>query len=357
MMLRTFISTYMDENKKSRYIRIMGVNLLKETSTMRKSRIELAPLNLWFRSKPSLCFRTIVDYILEKNGSSSEIIIFNSNVGETYLLMFYVREIIQNLRLNNCLFVFNSYAKMILFKKYYPDLKATYISIPPLFNDYVKANEYSYKSRRVILPFSTKYFQKVEKSIRKQGMHYYGLLKRHINLSHKPDISIINKNVNINSNIEKYFKFLGRNYIILCPESNSCMPLNYKFWVDIAGKFINMGLEIYCNSGNIKFLGNGMHNFLLSMCELQALAVNSKAIVGIRSGIFETLVPYGSEFHAIYTSFPRRGHYKYMYSRDVIKGFSLKKLDINLGKKFFEYDYNDFTNTSELIDKIVDNMQ
>lgn len=357
MLHKAFLSSYFDANNECKYLSAFGVNILVEKTTMQNNEIHVAPIDHWFRSKPRLSFTTTLDYIIKKYPKFSQICLFNSNIGETFLLMLHAEEFVKKRGLDNCIFVFNNDGKRRLFNRYYPKLDACSLKLSPYINDYIKKNEFMYKNIRIYSPFYTTYFKNVEKRICRKGEHFYEILKRANKLNQVPNLArILNLPDRPSEKFTEYARLLGKDFILLCPESNSCKTLPTKFWTSLIKLFRKQGYSVYCNSANPAFPRHGAYNFPISLSEIQEMAENAKAIIGLRSGIFDLMMPFGKNFYAIYTPFPRRGFYKFMSSHNVLQGFSLKKLKFDNNKTIHEYDYNLFSSADELQLCIIDSI-
>ena len=88
-------------------------------------------------------------------------------------------------------------------------------------------------------------------------------------------------------------KLNSDNFVILAPEANNTFRLPAQFWNKIVQNFLNMGVDVFLNSINENNYISGCKSlpYPLSYSESFELASRAKAIISLRSGFAETVLP------------------------------------------------------------------
>ena len=108
--------------------------------------------------------------------------------------------------------------------------------------------------------------------------------------------SLAIKTNNINLNLD--------NFVFLAPEANTFFKPPSEFWSNVSQKFNKLGLDVFLNSINDNHFIKGCKALPepLSYSESFVLASKAKAIVSLRSGFTETLLPTETPSIVIFTA-------------------------------------------------------
>lgn len=265
-------------------------------------------------------------YLKQIKYDYDDIYLLNSNSGELYLFFAFIcRSFLEKNNSKKPLFIATKKYHVDLLKMYYPD--ANYIFINNT-NFKTQSNKWTKNGHNIYLIFSGNYFEKVEFEIKnnKSGFtHYLDNILLNLNLKKedckfiKPQISekIINS---VNQKIQQ-LQLKDDNFIILAPEAITCEKLPLNFWNNLAQNLKELGFDLYVNITNSKNIIEGCKHSDLNLQEIFYLAQKAKAIISLRSGLSEFLVPTETPNISIYTNFKKKA----ISVDKILSGFSIKK--------------------------------
>ena len=289
------------------------------------------------------------------NFDYDDVYILHSNSGEIYLFFAYLaKAFLKKNNSQNPLFIATRRYHIDILKLYYPEAK--YIFIPKLRfktqSDIWKMAEHTF-----YILFSENHFRKVEENIKIQEnghVHYFKSMLKTLNLTEKDfckpevfnDIDLENK---LNKKINK-INLKTDNFVILAPEAVTCSVLPKIFWVKLVQKLNQY--EIYLNITNKNNNISGCKTLDLNYREVYLLAKKAKAVISLRSGLSEFLLPTAIPNIVIYTKFKKR--VKNAFSVDKgIEGFSMSKIPFVDSTKICEINADNFKDEDTLLDEIV----
>lgn len=337
-------------------IKFLGVEIIK--------RIEDGDNCFWYCSGKLIRKISAVDvfkskYIKYFNKKYDDIYILTANSGETFLFLTYIWELLTREK--------NSRMPLIVAtKKYHIDLINMICSKVPYI--YIKAMDMNIKNFsftvdkfRIFSIFPHEYFLGIEVDIKDNVagkvnyftsmLKYFGynesdLIVNSVNVPNESEKSMLNKIKSLNLDLSKF--------IFIAPEAITCELLDNSFWKILIEDFKNLGFDIFVNLVDTKF-NIGLDNYKtcsLSVSEAFALAKRAKKIVTLRSGFSELLVQAGVPIDILYNKFRNRRCFNDMSVKQVMEGFSLKKLPMLTNRCISEYEYN-ISDQSSLIKEIV----
>lgn len=263
-----------------------------------------------------------------------DIYILNSNIGELYLFAAYLlKSFLKKNNSNKPLFIATKKYHIDIISIYFPDAKFIYIK--DKIRDIKKNATFNIKNHKVFLIFDFSHFARVCQEIRDNEIgatHYFNDIINTLGLTGndclKPSPNISKATI---SNATKKIKETNLNlnkFIILMPEALSCTSISTEVWLDIAKKLINKGYDIYfniVNEENKKVFSE--YKFAdLNIQELFYLASFSKAIISLRSGLTEFLLPTGIPNITIYSQFKNRNIFKGITLEKIMASFSMQKI-------------------------------
>ena len=283
--------------------------------------------------------------------------ILNSNSGESSLFLAYLaKAYIRKNNSENPLFVATKKYHTDILKMYLP--KTKYIYVKNLkFNTQNTVLESN--GHKFYIEFSDKHFNNIEKSVKEQStgsVHYFDCMLKTLDLKQE-DISKP-KPVKDSTVYEEYrkkfyaMKLREDNFVILAPEAFTLRELSHEFWSSLAKEIKKRNIDIYLNITDKGHYIEDCKTSELSYAELYCLAENAKAVISLRSGLSEFLLPTGIPNIAIYTEF--RNHSTNTFSIDKgIAGFSMLKIPFVNKKNIKELNVNKFKSEKALLSEIL----
>ncbi|MBQ7286716.1 MAG: hypothetical protein IJW73_03040 [Candidatus Gastranaerophilales bacterium] len=284
-----------------------------------------------------------------------DIYILNSNSGEMFLFFAYLaKNFLEKNSSKNPLFVaLDDYHKDII-EIFFP--KANYINCNNL-KITTTDNSFTYGKNRFFICFSKKHFEKTECAIQSNASHYYTEIKDTLGLTNENEPTISYEK-EVDDNLIKKLNVIKLNldnFILLAPEAKSCKELPISFWKNLAEKLKEKGYDVYLNIINSNNKINGLKSTKLNLKEIFYLAKKARAIVSLRSGLSEFLLPTKTPNFAIYTPFRRIKNSSFKVET-LINGFSMHKIPFVDNSKIKEFNYEKYQTSDELINEILNNI-
>ncbi len=284
-----------------------------------------------------------------------DVYILNANSGETFLfLAYFAKEFIKQNNSQKPLFIATQKYHIDILRLYCPEIPYLYIKGLRISTS---ANTWEYENRRFFLIFSRSHFEQVEIDIKNNdinSVHYFNEIKQTLNLTKqdKPEPIICEKvQLSMNKKIQAINLNLN-SFILLAPEAKSCIELQHSFWVKLVNELKNKGLDIFLNITNPQNMIKNCKTANLTFEEMFYLAQKAKAIISLRSGLSEFLLPANTMNIALYTPFRHLKSYS-LDTQKVISGFSMLKLPNVDSGKIYEINTEEFQNENILIQKIL----
>lgn len=291
---------------------------------------------------------------LESNGNlenKDRIVFLFNNTGETSFLLSSIsldsRDVLDKTLLIGTTFYHDQLAKIYCPNcDYHSANHLRWINL-----NWSEESPFIYRKIKVYLPGCFSYFREYEKEIRDCGKndyceHFYSRFIKFQSLNgkcklFKPEISI--ETIRI-ANEKLKFQNINRPFILICSESSSNEEISDQFWITLSKEIYTLGYDVIFNSSRNSMACSFGHNFYTTFEESFVLASKAKAIVGIRSGILDLILPFVNTMIAIYTPFRYRSdELPVIEAEKVQKAFTLKKLPTAKNKKIQEYIVEDLS--------------
>ena len=243
---------------------------------------------------------------------------------------------------------------------YIPNAQYIYIKKPKI--KFVR-NKWHFNNHNFYMIFSREHFFGVEEDIKQQEIgevHYFDSILKTLNLT-KEDLSCpsiflpetletttMQKARKMNLSLDKF--------VILAPEALTCEELPVSFWQNLTDEFQKRNIDVFLNVMDEKYQLNGIKTIKLDFQEIYYLATKAKAIISLRSGLSEFLLPTNVLNIAIYTKFGGRIQ-NAVISEKTMKSFSMLKLPFVNKEKIIELNFENYNNEKELIEEILKNIK
>ena len=290
-----------------------------------------------------------------------DVYILNSNSGEVYLFFAYlVKSFIEKNKSKNPLFVATQKYHIDILKMYYP--KANYIFVNKL-NLKTQSLVWNTPNHRYFILFPANHFEKIEKDISENEIgtvHYFSRMLETLQLTEKdfskPHVISSEKVQKFVNNATCEMQLQVDNFIILAPEAMTCEDLPITFWQKVVQELKNKNFDIYLNiTKPTNYIEGGKH-YNLGFEEAFFLAQKAKAVISLRSGFSEFLLPTEIPNISIYTKF--RNRTKNTFSVDKgIEGFSMLKMPFVDKNKVCEINAELYKNEDELVKQVIDSLE
>lgn len=132
-------------------------------------------------------------------------------------------------------------------------------------------------------------------------------------------------------------------FVIFAPEAISCKTLPDYFWVQLQDKLMQQGFDVLVNSTNCCW---AKQQIKLPYSKLYPLLRLSKAVIGIRSGLFDCISSLDTEMHCIYPTFKLNN----TTPKTAYNMYALTKIPYS-SSKIYEY-LTDEESLNDIIDNI-----
>lgn len=289
-----------------------------------------------------------------------DVYILHANSGETYLFFAYcAKAFLDKNNSKKPLFIATQDYHVDIVNMYLPG--ANVILLEDL-NLKTKSNKWIVNNHNCYMVFSPVHFNNVEKDAYKKDIgqvHYLDSINKTLNISEKEYSKPIVKNaLKIEQSLDEKLKFLNlnlNNFVIIAPEAQTCEELSYSLWCKIVDELKKKGFDVFLNIVNKKNYINGCKSTFLTYQEVYQLATKAKAVISLRSGFTEFLLPCEIPNVTVYTKFRGRGKKSFSVEK-TIAAFSMHKFPFVNHDLICELNINDFKNENELLTSIIDNL-
>lgn len=290
-----------------------------------------------------------------------DVYILHSNIGEVYLFFAYLaKSFIKKNQSQHPLFVATQKYHIDILKMYYPEAKYVFIDDLRLKT---QSDFWNLPKHRYFILFSDNHFEKVEHDIMNSEIgcvHYLTAILKTLKLTErdfsKPQVIPSLKSQEVFSNAVSKMQLQLSNFIILAPEAMTCEDLPITFWQKVANELKNKNFDIYLNITKPTNYIVGCKHYNLSIEEVFFLAQKAKAVISLRSGFSEFLLPTGIPNISVYTKFRKRT--KNVFSVDKgIEGFSMLKIPFVNKNKVCEINAELYKNEDELVKQVIDALE
>lgn len=325
---------------------------------------DIIQYNLFNRTVRKIYYPNIFykKYLKNVQYDYDDVYILSANSGEIYLFFAYVANaFLKKNGSKNPLFVATKKYHIEILKLYYPQAKYIYINN---LKFKAQSDKWMVNGHNIYIIFSNNHFQKVEINIKNNKIgkiHYLNSILVTLNLT-KDDYNeaqayISNQiHESLTSKINEIQLKLN-NFIIFAPEALTCLELPESFWIKLAHKLHQKGYDIFVNAMEQKNKIDGCKSIFLSYQEILCLAQKAKAIISLRSGLTEFLLPAKTPNITIYTKFRNRNIRNAFDTDKTIAGFSMLKLPFVSEKEITEINAEEFSDENELLNKVLDSLE
>ncbi|MCI1274098.1 MAG: hypothetical protein LKG27_06680 [Clostridiaceae bacterium] len=282
-----------------------------------------------------------------------DVYILQCNSGEIYLFFAYiVKSLLQKKSSKNPLFIATQAYHIDIMKMYFPNAKYVYLKDLRLKT---QSNQWYYNGHKIYMIFSGIHLEHVELDVKNKEIGTVHYLKNIMNtLDLTPDdftepnaiISLNTKNSLSNKINNMQLKI--NKFVILAPEAKTCIELPFGFWNNIALELSKKGFDIFLNITDKKNLITNCKTDKLDFAELYCLAQKAKAIISLRSGLSEFVLPTNIPNIAIYTKFRDRNPDVAFSVERGIAGFSMLKMPFINEDKIIEINADKYKTLDEL---------
>ena len=353
-ILGTFITSEKNIYKENieKILKIYGKTLIKKISQNNTTKYYLLNKPITTVNTHKNIYKKIKQ--LYKN-EFDDIYILNANSGEMFLfLAYFAKKFISKNKSQKPLFIATQKYHIDILKLYCPSIPYLYIKGLHLSTS---EDSWSYENKRFFLMFSKNHFEQVEIDINKNdidSVHYFNKIQQTLKLTEQDNPEpIISEKVKISLNKKiKSTNLNINNFILLAPEAKSCIELQQSFWIKLVKELKNKGIDIFLNITNPQNKIKNCKTANLTFEEIFYLAQKAKAIISLRSGLSEFLLPSKTMNIALYTPFRHLKSYS-LDTQKVISGFSMLKLPNVDSDKIYEINTEEFANENILIQKIL----
>ena len=257
-----------------------------------------------------------------------DIYILHANIGESVIF----------LRLAKAYFNKNGSKKPLIvgLQKYHrdlvklilPDVDVVVMEKPKL-SMYMEIGKYGGHSIRLMFP--KWHYDEVEDALRAENApvkHFVDQILNRMELD-KSDLSncdikaadevknsLMKKISKINLNMD--------NFVIFCPEANTCEDLGEDFWRKLKNRYESKGCDVYFNVTKEADRYKDCKHSNLTVGEVYALSELSQKIIGLRSGLMDLLVYAAKPMDVIYTKARERDSFNPLTSKEILTGFTME---------------------------------
>ena len=300
-------------------------------------------------------------YLKKLKYKYDDVYILHSNSGEIYLFFAYLaKAFIKKNQSQHPLFVATQKYHIDILQMYYPEAKYIFIDELRLKT---QSDVWNIPKHRYFILFSGNHFEKVEKDIKNSEIgrvHYLSSMLKTLNLTEedfsKPEVAYSIDSQNVLSKAIDKMKLEINNFVILAPEAMTCEDLPLTFWQKLVSELKSRNFDIYLNITNPKNYINGCKNHKLGFKEAFFLAQKAKAVISLRSGFSEFLLPTEIPNISIYTKFRRKSPNAFSVAKGI-EGFSLLKMPFVDKNKVCEINAELYQNEDELVKQVIDSLE
>lgn len=298
-------------------------------------------------------------YLKDVQYEYDDVYILHANSGETYLFFAYFAKTLLNK--NNSqkpLFIATQNYHVDILKMYLPNANVIYLKN---FYTKTKSDKWLVNGHNCYMIFSRVHFSNIEKSIYKKEIgqvHYLDSINKTLEISEKDYTKpIVKISQEVKQTLNDKIKPLNlnlQNFVIIAPEAQTCEELPTSLWKNIVKELQKRGFDIFLNIVDKNSSIEGCKTVFLNYQEAFALAQKAKAVISLRSGFTEFLLPTEIPNITVYTKFRKRKKLAFSVEK-TISAFSMHKFPFINHDLVCELNIDDFDHEKDLLKTIFEN--
>lgn len=288
-----------------------------------------------------------------------DVYVLHANSGETYLFFAYcVKSVLRKNKSKKPLFIATQGYHVDILKMYLPNANYVYFE-----NFYLKtkSDKWVVKDHNCYMIFSAIHFQNVEKDTYKKEIgqvHYLSSINKTLEISEKDYTKpIVKISQETKQTLDEKIKTLHLNidnFVILAPEAQTCEELPISLWNNIIKELNQRGFDVFLNIVNKENYIKDCKSTFLTYQEVFELTKKAKAVISLRSGFTEFLLPTEIPNITVYTKFRERVQNAFSVAK-TISAFSMHKFPFINHDLVCELNIDDFKNEEQLLKTIIEN--
>lgn len=260
-----------------------------------------------------------------------DIYILHANIGESVIFLRLAKAYFAKHNSRKPLIIGLQKYHRDLVKLFLPDIDVVVIERPKL-SMYMEIGEYEGHSIRLMFP--KWHYDEVEDALRDKNAeikHFVDQILDRMELA-KSDLSTADIKVSelVQKSLLKKLSTINLNldnFVIFCPEANTCDDLGEDFWRVLKNRYESQGYDVYFNVTKESDRYKDCKQCDLTISEIYSLALASKKIIGLRSGLLDLFAFTGKSIDAIYTNARDRESFNPLTSGEILEGFTMKSFD------------------------------
>lgn len=298
-------------------------------------------------------------YLKNVHYDYDDVYILHANSGEAYLFFAYcVKSFLRKNNSKKPLFLATQDYHIDILKMYLPEANVVYIK-----NFYLrtKSDKWFTRGHNCYIVFSANHFYNLEKDTCKKEIgqiHYLNSINKTLDISEKDYTKpVVNISQDVKQNLAEKIKPLYLNldnFVIIAPEAKTCEELPVSLWKDIVKELQKRGCDIFLNIVDNDNYIEGCKSVFLTYQEIFELAKHAKAVLSLRSGLTEFLLPTEIPNITVYTKFKEREKFAFSVAK-TISAYSMHKFPFINHDIICELNIDDFDNEENLLKTIFEN--
>jgi len=288
-----------------------------------------------------------------------DVYILHANSGEAYLFFAYcVKSVLKKNNSKKPLFIATQDYHVDILKMYLPNANCIYLED---FYTRTKSDKWYVKGHNCYMIFSSNHFHNVEKDAHKKEIgqvHYLSSINKTLEISEKDYTKpIVKISQEVKQTLNAKIKPLNlnlQNFVIIAPEAQTCEELPTSLWKNIVKELQKRGFDIFLNIVDKNSSIEGCKTVFLNYQEAFALAQKAKAVISLRSGFTEFLLPTEIPNITVYTKFRKRKKLAFSVEK-TISAFSMHKFPFINHDLVCELNIDDFDHEEDLLKTIFEN--
>lgn len=288
-----------------------------------------------------------------------DVYILHANSGETYIFFAYCVNAV--LRKNNSkkpLFIATQDYHVDILKMYLPNANCVFFKH---FATRAKSDKWYVKGHTCYMVFSANHFLNLGKNIYRKGIsqvHYLDNISETLEISKKDFTKPI---VKIPQEVKQSLKYkIGSinlnlsKFVIIAPEAQTCEELPISLWQNLVKELQQRGFDIFLNIVNKDNYIDGCKSIFLTYQEVYALTQKAMAVISLRSGFTEFVLPAEIPNITVYTKFREQKRITFSVDK-TISAFTMHKFPFINHDLVCELNKDEYEDEDKLLQAIMTN--